>query len=268
MRGGFDPTFIYELVYTAKNPRISGLGFAATRDFVDFLRNAGPDENPVAGTTRAAVMFGVSRSADYARQFLHLGFNESEEGRVVFDGVNPHVLPARSAVNVRFWTPMPPFQDAPHRPGSDFPFTYRTLFDSVSGDVGGLFGRCTKSRSCPKVIETFSSAEYWQSRASLTTTDPRGKRDVGLPENVRFYLFSSSQHIPAAPFQPPGICQHPLNTNDYRPGLRALVVALEEWVLEGASTEERRPAAPRRHPGETRAASMARRTWHHVRWNL
>ena len=117
LRRGFDPKFIYELVYTAKNPRISGLGFAATRDFVDFLRNAGGDENPVAGTTRAAVMFGVSRSADFARQFLHLGFNESEEGRMVFDGVNPHALPARAAVNVRFWTPMPPFQDAPASPG-------------------------------------------------------------------------------------------------------------------------------------------------------
>ena len=90
-----------------------------------------------------------------------------------------------------------------------------------------------KSKSCPKVIETFTSAEYWQSRASLATTDPLGKRDLVIPENVGFISYSSSQHVPAAPLQPPGVCQNPLNINDYRPGLRALLVALEEWVLDG-----------------------------------
>ena len=39
--GGFDTDHIYELVYTAKNPTVGGIGFAATRDFAAFLRGDG-----------------------------------------------------------------------------------------------------------------------------------------------------------------------------------------------------------------------------------
>jgi hypothetical protein len=40
LKGNFDTNHIYELLYTAKNPMVLGLGFAATRDFVSFLRNS------------------------------------------------------------------------------------------------------------------------------------------------------------------------------------------------------------------------------------
>ncbi|HTO96550.1 MAG TPA: hypothetical protein VMK66_05845, partial [Myxococcales bacterium] len=40
LQGGFDTNHIYELLYTAKNPTVTGLGFAAARDFVSFLRNS------------------------------------------------------------------------------------------------------------------------------------------------------------------------------------------------------------------------------------
>src|SRR5262249_4815081 len=39
LQGGFDTNHIYELIYTAKNPTVTGLGFVASRDFVSFLRN-------------------------------------------------------------------------------------------------------------------------------------------------------------------------------------------------------------------------------------
>ena len=42
--GGFDTNHIYELVYTAKNPTVAGIGFAATRDFAAFLRGDGAAE--------------------------------------------------------------------------------------------------------------------------------------------------------------------------------------------------------------------------------
>ena len=35
---GFEPGRIYNLVYTGKNPTVMGTGFAATRDFVSFLK--------------------------------------------------------------------------------------------------------------------------------------------------------------------------------------------------------------------------------------
>jgi hypothetical protein len=40
LKGDFDSNHIYELLYTAKNPMVLGLGFAATRDFISFLRNS------------------------------------------------------------------------------------------------------------------------------------------------------------------------------------------------------------------------------------
>ena len=40
LKGGFDTNHIYELLYTAKNPTVLGLGFAATRDLISFLRNS------------------------------------------------------------------------------------------------------------------------------------------------------------------------------------------------------------------------------------
>ena len=50
---GFDAGAIYELIYTAKDPKVMGLGFAATRDIVSFLRHEKADArghaNPLAG---------------------------------------------------------------------------------------------------------------------------------------------------------------------------------------------------------------------------
>src|SRR5262249_5964702 len=40
LKGNFDTNHIYELLYTAKNPTVLGLGFAATRDFISFLRDS------------------------------------------------------------------------------------------------------------------------------------------------------------------------------------------------------------------------------------
>jgi hypothetical protein len=40
LKGNFDTNHIYELLYKARNPTVLGLGFAATRDFISFLRNS------------------------------------------------------------------------------------------------------------------------------------------------------------------------------------------------------------------------------------
>ena len=43
VKGGFDPARVYELVYTAKDPLVLGIGLAATRDIVSFFRYAAAD---------------------------------------------------------------------------------------------------------------------------------------------------------------------------------------------------------------------------------
>src|SRR5256885_123299 len=68
---GFEPGKIYELVYVAHDPRVAGLGFAAVRDLVAYLKNA-PDALVRVGT---ALGVGISQSGRFLRHFLYDGFN-------------------------------------------------------------------------------------------------------------------------------------------------------------------------------------------------
>lgn len=242
LKDEFQPGYIYELVYQARNPLVLGLGFAATRDIVSFLRNEKADEvgfnNPLIdeGTTRNpvrfAIMQGVSQCSNFARTFLHLGFNQDESGRVVFEGINAHIGSRRISLNVRFGRPGGGgLQHEDHLfPGNDPPFTWGVEYDSISGIKDGILRRCLETGTCPKIIQTLSSSEYWQLRASLTTTTSLGTADLEIPENVRIYLFSGTQHTPLdAADQMSGFRQ---NFNQYYPYHRALAIALEKWVME------------------------------------
>ena len=77
---------LYELNYRAKAPWVSGIGFAAQRDVVAFLKSSAPD-NPAGGEITAAIGFGISQSGRFLRDFIEHGFNQDESGHKVFDGV-------------------------------------------------------------------------------------------------------------------------------------------------------------------------------------
>ena len=86
--------------------------------------------------------------------------------------------------------------------------------------------------SDPKLIETNTSTEYWQKGASLLHTDPLGTQDVALPPNVRGYLLAGTQHGGKAGMpRDKGPCVNPRNWHDPMPAIRALLVALDEWVV-------------------------------------
>jgi hypothetical protein len=104
LKGGFDPASLYELTYIAKDPPVHGIGFAATRDFVAFLRRGSAD-NPLGSRIGYTVAQGNSQSGNYLRSFLHLGFNQNEAGRRVFDGMNPNIAARQLAMNIRFSAP-------------------------------------------------------------------------------------------------------------------------------------------------------------------
>ncbi len=238
VRDGFQPNFIYELIYTAKNPTVLGLGFAAARDVISFLRTAFADDqgtpNPLAGNIRFALMYGASQSGRFMRSFLDLGFNEDVLGRIVFDGMNVHIAAGRIPLNVRFGQPgrgYSQYEDHLYL-AYESPFTWMPVNDPLAGRTASLLDRCQEQRKCPKIIQTVSSTEYWQGRMSLNTADALGQRDIEIPNNVRVYLMSSTQHVPAAvPTQ--GICQQLSNPNSYRESMRALLVALEQWIRSG-----------------------------------
>ena len=177
------------------------MGFAAVRDVASFLRRDATPANPLLDglhpSVSRAIGFGVSQSGRFLRDFLHLGFNEDLHGRVVFDGLMPHVAGTRRmATNVRFGLPgrNPRHPQDPAWQADLFPFTYATLSDPLSGRTDGLLRRCALSATCPKVMQTDSEHEWWASRASLLVTDLAGNH-LDLPDNVRAYMIAGTPHF-------------------------------------------------------------------------
>jgi Alpha/beta hydrolase domain len=234
----FRPGAVYQFTYLAKDPPVAGIGFAATRDLIAFLRYETSDKNPLAGVAKVAIAHGTSQSGRYLRDMLYRGFNETEEGRVVFDGMNPHIASARLFLNYRFAQPNRAYSMGfgfLGYPDASFPFSYAKLQDPVTGKDDGLLVRCTARKNCPKIIHTVTSTEYWQGGHSLSTTDPLGQRDVALPENVRIYHLAGTEHVVTGTM-PKGVCTGATNTAiDPRPAMRALILALDRWVKDGSA---------------------------------
>jgi hypothetical protein len=244
LNGGFDTNHIYELVYTAKNPTVMGLGFAATRDFVSFLRygSAGVT-NPLAAGVQNAITYGSSQSGRYVRTFVQLGFNQDEGRRIVFDGAIPHKASNRGAFNIRFAQPTR-LSGTQHTeaqyPGAESPSTWAPSLDPLTGIMGGVLDRCRATNSCPKITHTNTDTEYSQAMMSLNTTSLFGKSDIAIPPEVRIYEFSGTMHGGGDPTQLPGVvpstpvnCQLPSNPNAFIPQQRALLIALQQWIVNG-----------------------------------
>jgi hypothetical protein len=244
LKDGFDTDHIYELLYTAKDPIVMGLGLAAIRDVGTFLRHGSADDaghpNPLAGDIKWSLLNGISQSGRLLRTFLRLGFNQDEQRRKVFDGMQPHIGSVRNYINVRFAQPgrLAGTQHTEKQyPGPEGPLSYGRSFDSLSGEEGGLLDRCEETETCPKVIHTMSDTEYWEASGSFDTVDPLGVQDLEIPRTVRIYQFSSTQHGGFSPIAPlptsTGICEQLPNANSYTYNIRALLVALRNWVAKG-----------------------------------
>ena len=236
---------LYQFTYRARNPPVAGIGYAATRDWIGFLRYRERDgagtANPLGPEGRhkigVALAHGTSQSGRFLRDMLHNGFNETEDLRTVFDGMNPHIASARLFLNYRFAQPNRAYTMGYGflgYPDAAFPFAYEKLRDPLSRREDGLLERCRQRGNCPKILQTVTSTEYWQGAHSLNTTDPAGQKDIALPDNVRIYHFAGTQHV-ITPTMPKGVCAVPPNgapnvVVDPRPVLRALVLALDRWV--------------------------------------
>ena len=225
-----EPGSIYELHYDATKPRVLGIGFAATRDLISHLRRHGDELMGRAVTHTLA--FGISQAGRYLRDHIAQGFNADESGARVFDGVFTHVAgigrvfhntPFAQPFRTRTWHEDHDF------PEVEFPFSAATLVDPISGTSDALL---RGEESDPKLIETNTSTEYWQKGASLLHTDPLGTQDVALPAKVRGYLLAGTQHGGKANMpRDKGPCVNPRNWHDPMPAIRALLVALDEWVV-------------------------------------
>lgn len=240
---GYDSGAIYEFIYPARNPTVMGIGFAAIRDVVSHLRYEIADEggnlNPLMIEDRPAVekayAFGVSQSGRVLRDLVHQGFNEDESHRITFDGAFALLAGSKkSFTNYEFAQPgRTQRQHEEHLfPGDQFPFSYGVTLDRISGRIDGILSACEGNGTCPKIMHIDSENEIWQARGSLVVTGTSGTADLILPENVRAYLFAGTQHQPGgAPAR--GICRQLSNPLDYRPFIRALIAAMDEWTTTG-----------------------------------
>jgi hypothetical protein len=235
---GFEAGQIYELVYRSSDPKVAGVGLAAIRDAMSSAKY--DSTSPFAA--KYAVGFGISQTGRLLRHFLYQGFNADERGRKVFDGALIHVAGGgRGSFNHRFAQPS---RDA-HRfdafffPTDLFPFASVTQTDPETGRADGLNAHLDPGH-LPKVMQTNSGYEYWGRAASLIHTSIDGTKDLDPPANERIYHLAGGQHVPG-PFPPPEASRHPGSRAyrgqplDYRLPLRALLVALLDWVERGVA---------------------------------
>jgi hypothetical protein len=215
------------------------LGPTAVRDLISFLKYG--DAETVLGDSKDHIQraygFGISQSGRFLRTFLHDGFNRDEHARRVFDGVLCHVSGAAlGSFNFRFAQPSRdahPFYNTFY-PTDIFPFTDVDQTDPETGLTGGILDRAVKDRVVPKIFYTDTSYEYWGRSASLIHTNIDGQKDAPLPDTTRMYFLTGGQHGPA-PFPPPqNHAQNLTNPNDFRWAMRALLVAMDRWVRDGA----------------------------------
>ena len=246
---GTDAGTIYEFVYEARDPIVHGLGFSGMRDLVSFARYRPADDRGVANplfvdgmpVLEHAVAVGSSQSGRMIRDFLYKGFNEDPAGRRVFDGMTPYVAGARLTwVNARFaQTGRYTRQHEDHNyPMDEFPFTFATTTDALTGRTDGLLAACTASDTCPRIIQVDADSEYYGAHASLIVTDTRG-RALELPPNVRYWMLGTA-HL-----QGDAGCRDPANPVLPWPYYRAAFDATVRWVRDGVE------------PPATRAPSVA-----------
>jgi hypothetical protein len=267
VKNGFDPTKLYQVVYTAKDPYVLGVGFAAWRDLGSFFEYATQDDqgnpNPVAGVVKWSIARGSSQSGNFLRGWLNLGFNQDETGRQVHDGMWPIIAGRRIALNFRWAQPDGVLEL--YQPGSEGPQWWEDFPDPVRGlPSRGILDRCRQSGTCPKIIEHFGSAEVWALKLTPEWVGTNAETDIPLPDNVRRYYIPSTTHggtsvaapntmfsasLPGSLLAPPSCPGNNygtgiLNANPlpHADTVAALLVHFREWVMKDV------PPPPSQYP--------------------
>jgi hypothetical protein len=214
---GFEPGKLYDFVYTAKDPTVAGLGMAAVRDYVSYIKQR--------GEVKRAIGAGISQSGRLLRTFIADGFNGDEQGKKVFDGVWAHVAGGgHGDFNQRFAQAS---RTSGQFSGVDFPT------DLPPFHPDELLAKSVKAGVAPKLLLSNGSHEYWGRAASLNHISEDGKRDVGQSPDVRIYYVAGTQH--GAGGGPNPLVQNPTNPMDWSFFQRAMVVAMNKWVTDGTA---------------------------------
>src|SRR5580704_10091569 len=174
---GFEPGRLYDFVYTAKDPAVAGLGMAAVRDYISYIKQR--------GEVKRAIGAGISQSGRLLRTFVADGFNGDEKGQKVIDGVWAHVAGGgHGDFNQRFAQPS---RTSGQFSGVDFPT------DLPPFHPDELLAKSATAGVAPKLLLSNGSHEYWGRAAGLNHISVDGKRDVAASANVRIYYVAGTQ---------------------------------------------------------------------------
>ena len=232
----FVPNDIYEFSYTAKDPTINGIGFAAVRDWNAWLRYEMKDDagtaNPLAGDITRIYTEVSSQPGRFLNDFRYLGFNQAENGKQVFDGMMQWIA-AGDGISMNYRWSQPGRTERNRQDHlfveGRFPFANVMTTDPITGKTDSRYATCTLTRTCPFAMEIFSANEYWVKAASLMTTDPTGTKDLPDSPFTRIYFMSSMQHGTGNGASKSN-CQQFQNPLDSQAVQRALFTALDKWV--------------------------------------
>lgn len=241
---GFKPYQLYEVTYIGVSPAVAGLGLAALRDFISYIKYGGVSsalrEHPETG--ERVLGFGYSQSARLLRQYLYDGFTADEQERKTFDGLFIASAGAgRGSFNHRYAMPGQAGNSvlSDLRPVDLFPFTDGDEVDPVTHDQDALLAKARASKTLPKIIYTYSSTEYWARVGSLATTTIDCTRDVPLDQASRLYFFAGEPHM-HSPFPPSKVSprtqeefEHYANFSSSGWSFRALLLDLDAWTATG-----------------------------------
>src|ERR1019366_6492058 len=267
LKTDFNPALLCELTYTAKDPLVLGAGMAAMRDVISFFRNAAKDDagtaNPLGATVPHTICQGTSESGRLEKTFLNLGFNEDENGKTVCDGMNAHIAGMMGGFNVRFAKPGDMAEL--YNPSADGPLWWSDYIDDVRGRTSwGILHRCEATKTCPKITETYGGPEVWYAHATIGIAGTAQRKDLPLPANVRrYYHPGTSQGGGRGGFElgvaspDPAVMSN--NPNPQRETIRALYVALVDWVVK--NTPPPPSAYPNLNDGTLVAATSAAMGW-------
>ena len=251
--GGFEKGRLYQITYTAVGAPVLGLSMAALRDSVSWLKHGdAASDHPAPGRLRWAYAYGRSQTGRLLRTLAYEDLNLDEDGREAIDGIIANVAGGmRGEFNQRFGQNS---KDRNHMMAHLFPFTDGPRSDPDTGVKDALHARLDARGSRLRAFYTNTSAEYHRGDASLIHTDPDGGQDAAHGPNVRVYHFAGTEHglgiwpptdTQLAAADATGTVersQHLRGVVDYAPLLRACLVHLDRWVVEGVEPP------PSRHP--------------------
>ena len=246
-RTPFQQGTLYEFIYQAKDPVVSGIGFAAIRDLASFVRSAKMDDNsnanPLDGEVAEIYTACISQPCRTMHDFVLLGFNVDESGKQAVDGVVNWIGGSSGIyMNYRFAQPFRTHRQHIARWFPEFqgPFTNQVMLDPVTGKTDGRLARCLETKTCPKIFEVNSANEYWSKDMAVGFVDNAGHDLPDEPTNVRSYFIASLPHQGGSGATGRGICQQNRNPLVANAVLRALLVAMDQWVSSGVEPPARR----------------------------